>query len=108
MSLYVADQLSHPPPPNPPIGYGKIHRVTSAPSSDLGSDGDEAVNMTTGDIYRKASGTWSLLIAGAGVATQVYEGRDPLPPDDTTQPAISFPTGGGTLTQWPAGGPAWV
>ena len=45
---------------------------------------------------------------GGGGTIQVYESRDPAPPDDPTKPAISFPTGGGTITQWPANGPAWV
>jgi len=45
---------------------------------------------------------------GGGGTIQVFEGRDPLPPDDPTKPALNFPVGGGTLTQWPANGPAWV
>ena len=63
-TLYVADQLSHPPQPNPPMGYGKIHRVTSAPASDLGSDGDAAINTTTGDFYEKFNGAWTLSMTG--------------------------------------------
>jgi len=39
---------------------------------------------------------------------QVYEGRDPLPPDDPTRAAINYPNGGGTQTQWDTGSQAWV
>ena len=46
--------------------------------------------------------------AGGGGTVQVYENRDPAPPDDPTKAALSFPTGGGTITQWPPNGPAWV
>jgi hypothetical protein len=45
---------------------------------------------------------------GVGGAIEVYEGRDPLPPDDPTKGALSYPTGGGTLTQWSVGAQAWV
>lgn len=45
---------------------------------------------------------------GGGGAVQVYENRDPAPPDDTTKAALSFPTGGGTLTQWSIVDQAWV
>lgn len=43
---------------------GEIHYVTSAPSSGLGDDGDTAINTTTMDFYRKASGTWSVVWTG--------------------------------------------
>ncbi len=65
-TLYVADQLHHPPPPDPPIGDGNILRVTSAPDDSLGSDGDMAVDINTGDVYKKANGTWTLQAGGGG------------------------------------------
>lgn len=43
---------------------------------------------------------------GGSGAIQVYEGRDPAPPDDPTKAAVSYPVGGGALTQWD--GAAWV
>lgn len=43
---------------------------------------------------------------GGGGTIQVYEGRDPAPPDDPTKAALNYPVGGGTLTQWD--GAAWV
>lgn len=51
-----------------------------------------------------------ILAAGGGGAgtTQVYENRDPLPPDDPTKAALNFPTGGGTLTQWSIASQVWV
>lgn len=45
---------------------------------------------------------------GGGGTTQVYIARDPLPPDDPTKPALNYPAGGGTLTQWDVGSAAWV
>jgi hypothetical protein len=65
-TLYVADQLHHPPPPNPPLGDGEIHPVTSAPAASFGNDGDLALNTTTGDLYVKANGTWALQAGGGG------------------------------------------
>lgn len=45
---------------------------------------------------------------GGGGSTQVYEGRDPLPPDDPTKAAFSYPVGGGTITQWSIEDQIWV
>lgn len=46
--------------------------------------------------------------AGGLSLVQVYEGRDPAAPDDPTKAALSFPTNGGTLTQWSVALQAWV
>lgn len=47
------------------------------------------------------------LSSGGGLGTQqVFEGRDPAPPDDVTKPAVNYPIGGGALTQWD--GANWV
>lgn len=107
-ALYVADQLSHPSPPVPPIGYGKIHRVTSAPASDLGNDGDAAIDMNTGAVYEKHNGAWAM-ISGGSPGTQVLQDYAPgTPPPNPTMPAVSFPTGGGTLSQWDVPSQTWV
>lgn len=45
--------------------------------------------------------------ANAGGGQQVYQDRA-TPPDDPTLPAISFPTGGGLVTQWDVASQAWV
>jgi hypothetical protein len=45
---------------------------------------------------------------GGGGTIQVYEGRDPAPPDDPTKAAVNFPTNGGSLTQWSVALQAWV
>lgn len=42
----------------------------------------------------------------SGVA--VYIGRDPLPPDDPQSGAISYPAGGGTITEWNVLSQTWV
>lgn len=46
---------------------------------------------------------------GSGSGTvQVYEGRAPAAPDDPTQAAIDFPTGGGSIQQWSVTLQSWV
>lgn len=45
----------------------------------------------------------SILAGGGGGGTaveQVYVGRAPADPDDPTKAAVSFPAGGGTLSQY--------
>ena len=63
---YHASRLSHPSQPNPPLDWGDIWRVTSAPSSDLGRDGDFAAHITTGDVYLRSNGAWALYTGGGG------------------------------------------
>lgn len=70
-SLYVPT-LSHPPQPNPPLDWGDIWRVTSAPASTVGRNGDLAVNINTGDIYEKYSDTWTLFTGGGGGSGTAY------------------------------------
>jgi len=45
---------------------------------------------------------------GGGNLIQVYEGRDPLPPNDPTKAALNYPTGGGIVTNWVVGTQSWV
>lgn len=45
--------------------------------------------------------------AGGGVQ-QVYQGRNPSPPDDPTIPAIDFPVGGGGMTEWDVPSQQWL
>ncbi len=42
------------------------------------------------------------------IGAQLYEGRYPAAPDDVNLPALSFPTGGGGLSQWSVSAQAWV
>jgi hypothetical protein len=44
---------------------------------------------------------------GSGVE-QVFEGRDPAPPDDVTKAALSFPVGGGLVTEWSPSLAVWI
>ncbi len=54
----------------------------------------------------------NILAAGGGgsgsALQQVYIGRDPALPDDPTKPALSFPSGGGTITQFDVLSQTWV
>jgi hypothetical protein len=45
---------------------------------------------------------------GGGGTTQVYQDHTGSPPDDPTKAALSFPTGGGPLSQWDVGSQTWV
>lgn len=74
------------------------------PSSDLGGNGDTYVNLLTGDIYTKAGDVWSI-VAGAG-ASQIVQNQ--ATPPNTAKPALSYPTGGGTLDQWDPDTQTWV
>jgi len=95
---YVADRLSHPQPPNPPIGYGKIHRVTSAPATAFGDNGDLAINTISGAIYEKFGDSWTEFTGGGGGGggtLQVLVGTidDPngtFTPDDPTKGAVYY------------------
>lgn len=50
----------------------------------------------------------SLNLGGGSGGVQVFEGRAPAAPDDTTRAALSFESGGGTLSQWSVTAQAWV
>lgn len=69
---------------------------------------------TTADFSPYGGGTGGGSGGGGGGSTgssgvqQVYSGRDPLPPDDPTLPALSYPVGGGTVTQWDVASQTWV
>ena len=44
---------------NPGAAGTKWYSGTGAPSDGVGVDNDYYLNTTTGDVYMKASGTWS-------------------------------------------------
>jgi hypothetical protein len=58
-------------------------------------------------VTQKITGAMLATFIGAQ-NTQVYQGRDPAPPDDPTKAALNYPSGGGSLTQWDVGSQAWV
>lgn len=45
---------------------------------------------------------------GGSALLEVYQDRDPLPPNDPTKGALNYPLGGGALTQWDILSQAWV
>jgi len=78
-----------------------------------------AASVTTDDVFpivddpggtpvtQKA--TVAQLKLAMQVTFQVYTGvAPPAAPDDPTQPALFYPSGGGPLSQWDVGGGAWV
>lgn len=46
--------------------------------------------------------------AGAAGPAGLYIDRAPAAPDDPSLPALSYPSGGGTLFQWDVGSATWV
>jgi len=47
--------------------------------------------------------------ASSGSGTQqVYQDRNPAAPDDPALPALSYPTGGGTVTEWDVASQTWI
>lgn len=59
----------------PGVPGSQIYTGTTAPASGLGIDGDYYFHSTTKDLYRKVSGTWSVLTSlGGGTGTVVGPG----------------------------------
>jgi hypothetical protein len=54
-------------PPTPPAGgISMVLSGTGAPASTLGSNGFLYVNLSTGDLYVKTNGAWTLFSGGGG------------------------------------------
>jgi hypothetical protein len=53
-------------------------------------------------------GAISGLSGGGSGLLEVYQDRDPLPPNDPTKGALNYPLGGGILTQWDILSQTWV
>lgn len=45
---------------------------------------------------------------GAGVKQQILQDATGAPPPDPTKPAISFPTGGGGISEWDVLSQTWI
>ena len=45
---------------------------------------------------------------GGGGTIQVFQDHTGSPPGDPTKPALSFPTGGGTISQWDVDSQSWL
>lgn len=103
---YVAD-IEPPVAPYPASQRCCLHG-DGPPDASLGSDGKTYTDDLTGNFYHKANGVWTLIGGPGAEIEQVYENRDPAAPDDPSKAAISFPTGGGTMTQWSVADQAWV
>jgi len=67
----------------------------------------EAINYLPDPREKPLSWTPSRGYGNSGTG-QVYVGRYPSPPDDVTQAAVSYPSGGGAMVQWDVVTQAWV
>ena len=101
--------------PQGDLWYGVLGALIAVGNGDPMPDAQELMDdiaclkcaVQPGDLPLLIIGAVSSITGGGG-ATQVYEGRDPAPPDNVNLAAVSFPTGGGTLTQWSVDLQAWV
>ena len=64
--------------------------------------GDRQLLVVIAEAMREGGGG-----GGGGGTTQVYQDHTGSPPTDPTQPALSFPTGGGDLSQWDVASQTW-
>lgn len=105
---------THAHPSSPMSGDGSPEGVVP------GNPGTRYTDLLTQNEYLKVAGVQSLgwqLIGkscpcptgggGTGV-TQVYVDKAPAAPDDPTKPALSYPAGGGALSQWDVASQSWV
>lgn len=74
------------------------HSGSGAPGSGLGSDGDFYFRDDTGQIYKKASGSWSAII-DLLTATEAAAGYQPLDADLTNLAALSTTSFGRSLLE---------
>ena len=76
--------------------------LTFYPEGTTSLPSDDAMRSLHKLVALGASG------GGSGGIGAIYEGRDPAAPDDPTQAAISFPVGGGSITEWVPSLQQWV
>lgn len=104
--LYTADRLSHPSQPDPPLDWGDTWRVTSAPTSTLGRDGDLAVNINTRAFYIRGNGIWALQTGGSGsgsiqvIADSFADPNGNVTPDDPSMGAVYCQDGADLTVFW--------
>lgn len=84
--------------------------MTSCSASELLASGACFQCLTKKELQIVIAQLLCEISAGGGGAgtIQVYQGRDPAAPDDPTKAALSYPVGGGTLTQWDIVSQLWV
>ena len=73
--------------------------------------------ITSGNVPQRSDPRRFLLVkevlatiaggGGGGGTIQVFQDATGAPPTDATKPALSFPTGGGTISQWDVPSQTW-
>lgn len=89
--------------------------VTSVPDNADGDDGDVRIDSSTGIIYQKQSGVWTVIgSVGAGGHIEILTGAEDNPngtytPEDTTQPAMYYPdSDANALWRWSPTQQIWL
>ena len=96
------------PDPPPALHYSELLSGIGLPDNSDGENGDLWVNISTGDLYSKVSGLWTILSIGGGTPPQVFSGNygGGTPTDvPTATAALAYDTGTGAIWQWV--GSAW-
>lgn len=102
---YVCD-ISPPAAPYPGSPRCCLHG-DGPPDNSIGTDGKTYVDDQNSTIYFKAGGVWYVQ-ASSTAEVQVFIDYAPLtPPTNPNLPALSFPAGGGTLSQWTPATQSW-
>jgi hypothetical protein len=88
-------------------GGGTILTGAGAPVADPGVTNAVYTDTNTGNIYSWYAGAWHLSSGGAALQ-QIYQDHTGSAPADPTKPAISFPTGGGGISEWNVASQTWI
>lgn len=84
-------------------------KITELPAaSDVTADDLFPVVDDPGGAPITKKATIQMILNLININVQVYIDRAPAPPDDQSQPALSYPSGGGSLQQWDVATTSWV
>lgn len=79
------------------MGIGTLYYASGAPDDANGSNGDAYIDISSGDVYRKYGGGWTVLIAGTGAVELVYiatPGQNPNGVSVASRPAMAYDSSG--------------
>jgi len=68
---------------------------------------DTVLIITARGTFRTTVALLVAAVAPAAPTQTIFQDRTGSPPDDPTKPALSYPTGGGDLSQWDVQSQTW-